>query len=90
MYSHLEIMEKDMLDSHISFQQLKRFKYMSLIPANQKLMTVAIIHHHCWITWDNVVNSCACLSDSSRTLFGVLLSLSAQNIEGCFFCMFHS
>lgn len=68
MYSHLDLMEKDMLDSHINFLPLKRFTYMSLVLSKQKLMTVAIMHNHCWITCDN---SCASLGDTIRTVFGV-------------------
>lgn len=39
MYIHLNLMEEDMLEPHINFQPLKRLKYMSQFPANQKLMT---------------------------------------------------
>lgn len=80
MYSHLDLVVKDMLDSHINFQPLKRFDCMSQIPANQKLMTVAVIHHHCWIRWDSVVISCATLRDSFMTIFGVSVSTKCQGM----------
>lgn len=80
MYIHLYLMEKDMLDPHINFQPLKIFKYMSQLPANQKLMTIEIIHHHCSIRCGSVAISCASLSDSIKTIFGVSVSTKCQGM----------
>lgn len=88
MYIHLYLMEKDMLDPHIKFQPLKRFKYMPQFPINQKLTTIEIRHHRCWIRSGSVVISCTTLSDSIRTIFGVSVSTNCQGMA--FFVCFNT
>lgn len=82
MYIHFDLMEKDMLDPHISFHPMKRFMYTSQLPANQKLRIVAIIHHYSWIRCGSVLISCASLSDSLKTIFGVSIAGGAWWLSG--------
>lgn len=57
MYIHLNLIEKDMIDPHINFQTLKCFKYLSQLPAYQKLQSVGIMHHHCIKSGSMVISS---------------------------------
>lgn len=76
----MDLTEKDTLDLNINFEPLKRFKYVSQLPANQKLMTIAIIHHNCWIRCGIVTISCISLSNSIKTIFGVPVSTKNAGI----------
>lgn len=80
----MDLTEKDTLDLHINFEPLKRFKYVSQLPANQKLMIIAIIHHNCWIRCGIVAISVIILSDPIKTVFGV--PVSTKNVGIAFFC----